>query len=139
MKLAVVIPFLNEAAQLPQTLAALFCAIEAFEAVDVIAIDGGSSDSSRAVLARYPSIRVCEAPPGRASQMNTGARAADNAEVLLFLHADSLLPSDATQQRQQLVTRLSAKDSSISLMRSEERRVGKECRALCRSRWSPYH
>ena len=21
----------------------------------------------------------------------------------------------------------------------EERRVGKECRALCRSRWSPYH
>ena len=25
------------------------------------------------------------------------------------------------------------------LGRSEERRVGKECRALCRSRWSPYH
>src|SRR6059036_4182839 len=23
--------------------------------------------------------------------------------------------------------------------RSEERRVGKECRRLCRSRWSPYH
>ena len=23
--------------------------------------------------------------------------------------------------------------------RSEERRVGKECDALCRSRWSPYH
>ena len=23
--------------------------------------------------------------------------------------------------------------------RSEERRVGKECRLLCRSRWSPYH
>jgi 2-keto-4-pentenoate hydratase/2-oxohepta-3-ene-1,7-dioic acid hydratase in catechol pathway len=26
-----------------------------------------------------------------------------------------------------------------SVMRSEERRVGKECRRLCRSRWSPYH
>ena len=24
-------------------------------------------------------------------------------------------------------------------MRSEERRVGKECLRLCRSRWSPYH
>ena len=23
--------------------------------------------------------------------------------------------------------------------RSEERRVGKECRSVCRSRWSPYH
>ena len=25
------------------------------------------------------------------------------------------------------------------LPRSEERRVGKECEDLCRSRWSPYH
>ena len=27
----------------------------------------------------------------------------------------------------------------ISISRSEERRVGKECLRLCRSRWSPYH
>ena len=27
----------------------------------------------------------------------------------------------------------------ISAARSEERRVGKECRMPCRSRWSPYH
>ena len=27
----------------------------------------------------------------------------------------------------------------IGLLRSEERRVGKECLRLCRSRWSPYH
>ena len=27
----------------------------------------------------------------------------------------------------------------ISVARSEERRVGKECALLCRSRWSPYH
>src|SRR3546814_17114786 len=26
-----------------------------------------------------------------------------------------------------------------STMRSEERRVGKECVSTCRSRWSPYH
>ena len=25
------------------------------------------------------------------------------------------------------------------LRRSEERRVGKECASMCRSRWSPYH
>ena len=30
-------------------------------------------------------------------------------------------------------------DSEHSQLRSEERRVGKECRPLCRSRWSPYH
>jgi hypothetical protein len=27
----------------------------------------------------------------------------------------------------------------VNYSRSEERRVGKECRRLCRSRWSPYH
>src|SRR5210317_2516432 len=27
----------------------------------------------------------------------------------------------------------------LGSMRSEERRVGKECRIGCRSRWSPYH
>src|SRR3546814_1733745 len=29
--------------------------------------------------------------------------------------------------------------SGIIQMRSEERRVGKECVSTCRSRWSPYH
>ena len=28
---------------------------------------------------------------------------------------------------------------NILAVRSEERRVGKECVSLCRSRWSPYH
>jgi lipopolysaccharide export system permease protein len=28
---------------------------------------------------------------------------------------------------------------AAAMKRSEERRVGKECRRLCRSRWSPYH
>ena len=30
-------------------------------------------------------------------------------------------------------------ERGLSVERSEERRVGKECRRLCRSRWSPYH
>src|SRR6187431_1364633 len=29
--------------------------------------------------------------------------------------------------------------SMLTPLRSEERRVGKECGLLCRSRWSPYH
>jgi hypothetical protein len=32
-----------------------------------------------------------------------------------------------------------ASKSQLAVLRSEERRVGKECRRLCRSRWSPYH
>src|SRR3546814_17325433 len=30
-------------------------------------------------------------------------------------------------------------DRGCTLLRSEERRVGKECVSTCRSRWSPYH
>src|SRR3546814_15585907 len=29
--------------------------------------------------------------------------------------------------------------SAAQLLRSDERRVGKECVSTCRSRWSPYH
>ena len=32
-----------------------------------------------------------------------------------------------------------AQNAGVSTSRSEERRVGKECLRLCRSRWSPYH
>ena len=36
--------------------------------------------------------------------------------------------------------RANPKDADAALKyRSEERRVGKECTVLCRSRWSPYH
>jgi 2-keto-3-deoxy-galactonokinase len=34
---------------------------------------------------------------------------------------------------------LGERQSAEGMGRSEERRVGKECRRLCRSRWSPYH
>ena len=36
------------------------------------------------------------------------------------------------------VTDQSIKDK-LAVHRSEERRVGKECTSVCRSRWSPYH
>src|SRR3546814_9758423 len=34
---------------------------------------------------------------------------------------------------------LTAVDGEADTIRSEERRVGKECVSTCRSRWSPYH
>jgi rSAM/selenodomain-associated transferase 2 len=92
--IAVVIPFLDEAAALPATLAALERARRAEGAprCEVVAVDAGSADASRDVLARY-GIGVIDAPRGRASQMNAGA-AATRAPTILFLHADTLLPGD---------------------------------------------
>jgi hypothetical protein len=45
----------------------------------------------------------------------------------------------ARRLRDQLVVADLFADPAWDIMRSEERRVGKECRRLCRSRWSPYH
>ena len=39
----------------------------------------------------------------------------------------------------QIVARLCESVAGVVEVRSEERRVGKECPQLCRSRWSPYH
>src|SRR3546814_12306512 len=44
-------------------------------------------------------------------------------------------PGMAAQVAQQTPSRPLVGD----LVRSEERRVGKECVSTCRSRWSPYH
>ena len=34
---------------------------------------------------------------------------------------------------------VAARHRDVQARRSEERRVGKECKSQCRSRWSPYH
>lgn len=94
--LAVVVPVLDEAPTLAERLQAL-AALRAGGA-RVVVVDGGSTDASRVVAANHAD-EVRSAPRGRASQMNAGAAAAlaTGARVLLFLHADTVLPADAWQ------------------------------------------
>ena len=94
MRLAIIVPVLNESAALPAALAALQPLRE--RGVRVIVVDGGSHDDT-AARAVPLADRVVTAARGRALQMNAGARdpAAADADVLLFLHADTHLPPDA--------------------------------------------
>ena len=89
MKISVVIPALNEAMRIESTLEAVVAQPEPWE---VIVVDGGSADDTRARAEAYATVLT--SPPGRARQMNRGAQDADG-DVLLFLHADTLLPPDA--------------------------------------------
>ena len=83
---SVVIPVLNEEAQLPATLAA----VGRGGPHEVIVVDGGSGDQTVAIARAHDAIVLC-APSNRARQMNCGAAAATG-ESLLFLHADTILP-----------------------------------------------
>lgn len=83
---SVIIPCLDEAAHLRRAIASA----RQGEECQVIVADGGSADGS-VDLARSLGTLVIACPKGRAVQMNMGAAAAE-APILVFLHADTLLP-----------------------------------------------
>lgn len=92
---SIVIPVLDEERSLPTLLDHLAALQGRWE---VVVADGDSSDGTRDVADAHPSRpRVVCAPRGRAQQMNEGARRATG-DVLVFLHADTLLPADAYEQ-----------------------------------------
>jgi rSAM/selenodomain-associated transferase 2 len=87
--LTLVIPVLDEAGQIQNTLAVL----QPWRAwAQIIVVDGGSTDATVA-LALPLCDKVCRAAPGRAGQMNAGAVPAKG-EYLFFLHADTAVGID---------------------------------------------
>jgi rSAM/selenodomain-associated transferase 2 len=90
-RVSIVMPVLDEAATVVTTLRAL--APLRANGHELIVVDGGSQDSTRS-LCNGVADQVLDAPRGRARQMNAGAAVARH-EVLLFLHADTLLPERA--------------------------------------------
>lgn len=90
--ISIIVPVLGEEDRIAGLLDHLASLPGSFE---VIVVDGGSTDRTR-LLAREHALqpRVIQTPRGRAAQCNAGAGAALGA-VLLFLHADTRLPSDA--------------------------------------------
>ena len=89
--LTVVMPVLDEAPGIEAALAPL----QALRAsgIEVLVVDGGSRDATRALAAPWAD-QVIDAPRERAAQMNAGAAAARGV-ILLFLHADTVLPAGA--------------------------------------------
>jgi len=88
---SVIVPTLNESAQIAATLSALQEMRSSGH--EVILVDGGSDDGTRDVVTPWVD-RVLLGPAGRALQQNAGALEA-RGDTLLFLHADTLIPSEA--------------------------------------------
>jgi rSAM/selenodomain-associated transferase 2 len=97
--ISVIVPTLNEEAGLPLCLASL----DGQPAHELIVVDGGSSDGTRA-RAEAAGARVLTAPRGRAAQLAAGAAAA-RGDILLFLHADTILPAAGLAHIEDLLAR----------------------------------
>jgi rSAM/selenodomain-associated transferase 2 len=83
---SIILPVYNEAGVLGKILTKL---PEAGD-VEIIVVDGGSTDGTQGVAARFSQVRLLPSPQGRGGQMNVGARTA-RGRFLIFLHADTSL------------------------------------------------
>src|SRR3712207_5043918 len=152
MKLIIQIPCLNEEATLPVTLRELPRQLTGFDEVEWLVIDDGSTDRTVEVAREHGVDHIVRLTnnKGLASAFQAGLDAA------LKLGADVVVNTDADNQydardipklvmpivegRADMVVGDRETDqiehfSPLKKRRSEERRVGKECR----SRWSPHH
>jgi uncharacterized protein len=70
--------------------------------LEIFLVDGGSTDATREVAARFPHVRWVSAPRGRGSQMNAGARLA-RGDFFIFLHVDTALSQEHVAALRQAV------------------------------------
>ena len=98
--LSIIIPVLNEAKILEDTLTRLQPQLEDHE---LIIVDGGSTDNSIRIAEKFG--KVIRTERGRAKQLNAGA-AASTGDILVFLHADIWLePGGFAAVQEALATR----------------------------------
>ncbi|MDH4231489.1 MAG: TIGR04283 family arsenosugar biosynthesis glycosyltransferase [Nitrospirota bacterium] len=85
--ISVIIPALNEEAHIGTCIDAIK---RDGDSNEIIVADGGSSDRTAGIAEGYQGIKVVHTARGRGLQMNAGALHA-RGEILLFLHADTIL------------------------------------------------
>lgn len=95
--ISVIIPTIDEELLLPDCLATL----DGQVAHELIVADGGSTDATLAI-AGAAGAHIVSSAPGRAAQLDSGAAQA-RGEVLLFVHADTRLPSGALARIEQVL------------------------------------
>lgn len=88
VEISVIVPVLRDTGHARR----LLSQIEQADAIETLIVDGDRDAELEALVAVRPRTRLLRTEPGRAHQMNAGAAAAAGT-WLLFLHADSTLPS----------------------------------------------
>lgn len=90
-KISVIIPILNEVENIGSLIKHLLEHSAFPEQLELIVVDGGSSDGSQDIVSKFKNVTLLISEKGRAKQMNIGAQKSTG-HILYFLHADSFPP-----------------------------------------------
>ncbi|MGY6529897.1 MAG: TIGR04283 family arsenosugar biosynthesis glycosyltransferase [Cyanobacterium sp.] len=111
-QLSIIIPVLNEEVFIKQNIS-FFVRLHSNH--DVIFVDGGSNDNTREVIINNGLNMVSSPVACRSYQMNLGAKSAKG-NLLLFLHGDTLLPSNYYQQIETILSQSGVVAGAFNLM-----------------------
>ena len=89
IEISVIIPTFNEEETISQCLETVID----IPGIEVIVADGGSTDRTVEIVGQYRDVKVVTSVMGRSIQMNKGAESSGGV-ILLFLHADCVLPRE---------------------------------------------
>ncbi|TDE03582.1 TIGR04283 family arsenosugar biosynthesis glycosyltransferase [Flavobacterium hiemivividum] len=92
-KISIIIPIFNEVSRISKLLSHLENHAFQNHKIEIIVVDGGSTDGSQDTVSTNSKIKLIQAAKGRAKQMNVGAKAA-RGNILYFLHCDSFPPTN---------------------------------------------
>jgi rSAM/selenodomain-associated transferase 2 len=125
MRVSIIVPALNEAEGIAETL----CSLQQLEGEkEIIVVDGGSSDETCA-LAAAEGARVLVAPPGRGTQMHAGALEATG-DVLWFVHADTVPPPHALDEIRRTLENPSVAGGNFGLLFDGPSRSARQLTAI---------
>jgi rSAM/selenodomain-associated transferase 2 len=116
----VIIPVLHEEETIRQTIESLFAQNKS-DSVEVIVVDGDAAGSTLSAIEDDGLTKITSSL-GRARQMNAGASAA-NGDVLLFLHADTVLPDNAFVEINRILKNEKVVAGAFDLSIDSQRRI----------------
>lgn len=99
MKFSVIVPTWNEGQQIAAAMRRLR-EISDSENMELILVDGGSSDNTVEAARKYVDVVESLPEPNRGAQLDAGARKATG-DLLFFLHADTQPPGDWQERLEQ--------------------------------------
>ncbi|MEM3700063.1 MAG: glycosyltransferase [Candidatus Bathyarchaeia archaeon] len=92
-KVSVIVPVKNGAAYIRELLDSLMQVDYDRDKLEIIVVDGNSTDNTREIVSQYPVKLLLEERPGLNAARNTGVRNSDG-EIVAFTDADCIIPKD---------------------------------------------